>query len=69
MTADPDERQLPGSGNKSASLLVSPVCEQNMFDGFPVDPLDGVQCGAVVPVTVLTTAPGEEYLIDYFGYA
>ena len=58
MTADPGELQQPGSGEKTAALLVSPVCEQNVIDGFPAAG-EAVQCGPIVPVTVLTTSPGE----------
>ena len=60
VTIDPTAKRLPGAGDEDSSIVVSPVCQQNVIDGVPADPAGAVPCGDWISEPITVGAPGKD---------
>lgn len=69
LTVDPTGTRPPGSGQADGALALSPVCHQNVIDGFPADPAENFrQCGEAFSIPISMFVDGAcLYNLNYFG--
>lgn len=68
MTVDPSRQQLPGLGDTDNIVVLMPVCEQNVIDGFPAAAGDLTKCGEPINLVVKTSSPGINYYFSRVFY-
>jgi len=65
VTSDPDGERGYGSGPADAFVLVTPLCNQTIIDGFPSAGVEVRQCGSVASTAVIVEIEGKKTTQSY----